>query len=73
MLSCFVFLVISVGHLVQAERINSSLCDLAQIIEHSVFQISLSSGDNRTHLAASLGGAEGDNLGKVLLAYHKHT
>lgn len=62
MFPCFVFLVISMGHLAQAERINCSLCDLLQIIYRSVLQ----GGDKRTHLAEFLGGAEGDNLGKVL-------
>lgn len=66
MFSCSVFLVISMGHLAQAERINCSLCDLLQVIYHSLLQLSLSSGDKRTHLAEFLGGAEGDNLGKVL-------
>lgn len=66
MFPCFVFLVISMGHLAQAARIKCSLCNLLQIIYHSVLQRSLSGGDKRTHLAEFLGGAEGGNLGKVL-------
>lgn len=54
------------GHLAQAERINCSLCDLLKIIYRSVLKLTLLGGDKRTHLAEFLGGAEGDNLGKVL-------